>query len=71
MKSEDSDVYNGGAVFVTFLAAQYGEDIHARLLLDDAPSFMAALENQTKPDSLQQLFTKFQAWLADPKPPTR
>jgi hypothetical protein len=29
-----SDVYNGGATFVAFLAAKFGEDIHKRLLLD-------------------------------------
>jgi hypothetical protein len=61
-----SDVYNGGAVFVTFLAVQFGEDIHARLLRDDSPTFIDALKNQTKLDSLPELFTKFQAWLAAP-----
>ena len=66
-----SEVYNGGAAFVTFLAAQFGEDIHARLLRDESPTFMAALENQTKPDSLQELFAKFQRWLAEPKLPSR
>jgi len=66
-----SDVYNGGATFVTFLAAKFGEDIHARLLRDDSSTFMAALENQTKPNSLQELFTKFQAWLAAPTLPAR
>ena len=66
-----SDVYNGGAAFVTFLAAQFGEAIHARLLRDDSPIFMTSLENQTKPDSLEQLFVKFQEWLAEPKLPAR
>jgi hypothetical protein len=42
------------------------ENIHARLLRDDSPTFSAALENQTKLDSLQELFAKFQAWLAAP-----
>jgi hypothetical protein len=71
---EISDVYNGGAAFVTFLAAQFGEDIHPRLLRDDAPTFMAALKNETKTDSMRDLFAKLQAWLAAPKPaetPTR
>jgi hypothetical protein len=63
-----SDAYNGGAAFVAFFAQQYGEDIHARLLRDQSPSFAAALENQTKPDSLTELYTKFQAWLAAPPP---
>jgi hypothetical protein len=64
-----SNVYNGGAAFVTFLAAQFGEDIHARLLRDESPTFAAALENHTKPDSLPELYAKFQAWLAAPKAP--
>jgi hypothetical protein len=38
-----SDVYNGGTAFVAFLAAEFGEDIHARLLRDDSLTFMAAL----------------------------
>jgi hypothetical protein len=66
-----SDVYNGGAAFICFLAAQFGENIHARLLRDDSPTFIAALENQTKLGSRQELFAKFQAWLAAPKPPNR
>jgi len=66
-----SDVYNGGAAFVTFLAAQFGEDIHGRLLRDDSPTFLAALEKQTGLESLQELIAKFQAWLAEPKAPAR
>jgi hypothetical protein len=66
-----SDVYNGGAAFVAFLAAQYGESVHARLLRDDSATFMAALENQIQPDSLQELFVKFQGWLAKPTLPAR
>ena len=54
---------------MTFLAKQYGEDIHARLLRDESPTFEAALESQTKPDSLRDLYAKFQAWLAAPKTP--
>jgi len=65
-----SDVYNGGAAFVTFLAAQFGENIHARLLRDDSPIFAAALENRTKLGS-RELFAKFQAWLAAPMPAVR
>ncbi len=37
------DVYNGGAAFMAFLAAQFGEDVHVKLLRDTAPTFDAAL----------------------------
>jgi hypothetical protein len=59
-----SDSYNGGAAFMAFLAAQFGEDIHARLLRDTASSFDAAFANQTQPYTLPQLFAKFQMWLS-------
>jgi hypothetical protein len=36
---EIHDVYNGGAAFVAFLADEFGEDIHARLLRDGASCF--------------------------------
>lgn len=62
-----SDDYNGGTAFVAFLAEQFGEDIHARLLRDQSPTFDAALEKQTKSDSLRDLYAKFQAWLATGK----
>jgi len=59
-----SDSYNGGATFMAFLAAQFGEDIHARLLRDTASSFDAAFANQTQPYALRELFAKFQTWLS-------
>jgi hypothetical protein len=59
-----SNAYNGGATFMAFLAAQFGEEIHAKLLRDSASTFEAALENQTKPYHLTELFDKFRAWLA-------
>jgi hypothetical protein len=59
-----SNSYNGGATFMAFLAAQFGEDIHAKLLRDPVSTFEAALENQTKPYRLTELFDKFRAWLA-------
>jgi hypothetical protein len=62
-----SEVYNGGATFMAFLASQFGEDIHSRLLRDPAPAFDAALANQTKPYQLPELFAKFRVWLANPK----
>jgi hypothetical protein len=57
------DDYNGGATFVAFLAAQFGEDIHARLLRNPAATFEAALADETKPYSLQELFDRFRTWL--------
>jgi hypothetical protein len=60
---EISNVYNGGATFMAFLATQFGEDIHSRLLRDTASTFEAALAKQTKPYQLSELFAKFRAWL--------
>jgi len=59
-----SDIYNGGATFIAFLAAEFGEGIHSRLLRETAPDFETALANQTKPYTLPNLFSKFEAWLA-------
>jgi hypothetical protein len=60
-----SNAYNGGATFVAFLAVQFGEGVHARLLQDTASTFDEALENQTRPYRLNELFEKFRAWLAE------
>ena len=60
-----SDAYNGGATFTAFLAAKFGEDIHARLLRDDSTTFDEAFDNQTKPYHLPELFKEFRSWLAD------
>jgi hypothetical protein len=49
---------------MAFLAAQFGEDIHKRLLLDTSATFDAAFEKETKPYSVPELFQKFQTWLA-------
>lgn len=57
------DVYNGGATFMAFLSAEFGEDVHVRLLRSGAPTFEAALADATKPRTLQELFNRFQAWL--------
>jgi hypothetical protein len=59
-----SDVYNGGAAFMWFLATEFGEDIHAKLLRDNAATFPAAFERETKPYSLPAVFEKFRAWVA-------
>jgi hypothetical protein len=53
-----SAVYNGGAAFLTFLAKEFGEDIHPKLLRDDAASFPAAFERETKPYTLPQVFER-------------
>jgi hypothetical protein len=66
-----ADPYNGGATFLAFLAAEFGEDIHARLLRSQAKSFDEAFGNETKPYSLPQLFAKFQKWLEQHDDPTK
>ena len=50
--------------FSAFLAANFGEDIHARLLRDTSTTFDEAFENQTKPYHLPELFEEFRSWLA-------
>jgi hypothetical protein len=61
--SAQSQSHNGGATFMRFLAEEFGEGIHARLLRSPAKTFDEALANETKPYSLKQLFAKFQKWL--------
>ena len=61
-----ADDYNGGASFMAFLAAQFGEAVHLRLLQSSAASFFAALSEVTRPYSREQLFERLQAFLADP-----
>jgi len=61
-----SDDYNGGASFMAFLAAQFGEAVHLRLLQSSAPTFFAALSEVTRPYTREQLFERLQAFLADP-----
>lgn len=58
-----TDPYNGGASFMAFLAAEFGEGIHARLLRNPASTFEAALAGETQPYSPQQLFDRFRTWL--------
>ncbi|HKQ79143.1 MAG TPA: hypothetical protein VJ810_35940 [Blastocatellia bacterium] len=58
-----TDAYNGGATFMAFLAAEFGEDIHARLLRNPAKTFEVALASETKPLSLAELFDRFRKWL--------
>ncbi len=58
-----ADVYNGGAAFMAFLSAEFGEGVHARLLRNPANTFEAALASETQPYSTQQLFDRFRKWL--------
>jgi len=57
------DDYNGGAAFLAFLAVEFGESVHARLLESAAPTFFDALTAETKPLTREQLFARFQRWL--------
>jgi hypothetical protein len=57
------DVYKGGAAFAAFLASEFGEDVHARLLRNSADTFQAALADVTKPYTVPELFERFRAWL--------
>ena len=61
-----SDDYNGGAAFMAFLAAQFGEDVHMRLLKSPAATFEEALTSVTQPYTREQLFARLQDWLRAP-----
>jgi hypothetical protein len=63
------DDYNGGATFMMFLAARFGEDIHARLLRSSADTIWAALSEATKPYSRPELYSQFQQLLVKGAPP--
>jgi hypothetical protein len=58
-----TDPYNGGASLMLFLATEFGEGIHARLLRDSASTFEAALASETQTSSPQLLFDRFRKWL--------
>jgi len=60
------DVYNGGALFATFLADHFGEGIHSDLLRSSAPTFWLALTSETH-EQLPQLYKGFQRWLKHPQ----
>ena len=64
---ELGDVYNGGAAFMAFLVAEFGEGIHERLLRSGSDSFDQALTNETKPYSRSDLLGQFRKWLAGSK----
>jgi hypothetical protein len=54
-----TDPYNGGASLMAFLASEFDEGIHARLLRSSASTFEAALASETQPFSPEQLFDRF------------
>jgi hypothetical protein len=64
---ELADPYNGGAALMAFLAAEFGEGIHERLLRSGSGTFDEALANETKPYSQSELLSRFRKWLADSK----
>ena len=64
---ELGDVYNGGATFMAFLAAQFGEGIHERILRSEASTFEDALAAETTPLSRSELFERFRVWLTASK----
>jgi len=53
----------GGAVFLMFLAQQFGDYVLGELQKDDTRSFTDALANQTRPYELSLLFNRFTSWL--------
>lgn len=60
---EFGDAYNGGAAFMAFLTAEFGEGIHMRLLRNGAPAFDEALAVETSPFSRPELFERFRRWV--------
>jgi len=64
---ELGDVYNGGAAFLAFLAAEFGEGIHERMLRSGASTFDEALANETRPHSQAELLNRFRKWVTDTK----
>jgi pimeloyl-ACP methyl ester carboxylesterase len=57
------DAPRAGAVFLTFLAQQFGDYVLGELQSDKV-TFDDALANQTKPYELSLLFERFTAWLS-------
>jgi len=53
---------------MAFLAWQFGENVHARILRDPSTTFLEALTAQTEPYSRPQLFERLQQWLRDGAP---
>lgn len=62
---ELTDAYNGGAAFMAFLAAEFGEGIHERLLRSGASTFDEALASETKPYAQSELLSRFRRWVSN------
>lgn len=56
------DAYNGGAAFMAFLAAEFGEAVHERLLRNEAGTFDDALASETR-RSQSELLSRFRGWI--------
>jgi hypothetical protein len=61
---ELGDPYNGGAAFMAFLAAEFGEGIHERILRSGASAFSDALAIETK-RSQADLVSRFRTWVTE------
>jgi len=57
------DAYNGGAAFMAFLAVEFGESVHERLLRNSGATFDVALASETKPYSQLELLGRFRSWV--------
>jgi hypothetical protein len=64
---ELGDVYNGGAALMAFLAAEFGEGIHERILRNAASTFDEAFAAETRPRSQPELLVRFRTWVAESK----
>jgi hypothetical protein len=62
-----ADVYNGGAAFMAFLAADFGEGIHERILRNGGRTFEEALASETSQRSQTEWLSRFRRWIADTK----
>jgi hypothetical protein len=62
-----ADVYNGGAAFMAFLAADFGEAVHQRILRNGAHTFEEALASETIRRSPTEWLDRFRRWIADTK----
>ena len=60
---ELADVYNGGAAFMAFLATEFGEGIHERILRNPARTPDESLASETRPRSLAELLEGFRVWV--------
>jgi hypothetical protein len=58
-----ADSHNGGAAVMAFLAAEFGEEVHARVLRNPADTFEAAFAAETRPYTTGELLERFRRWL--------